>query len=202
MAAGVEVSMVVLAATLEIDGAETVVAGKDVALAIGVEDRYAPLTAYVYGSIHHLQEVGVIVVPGCEPYDVGRRVAVDESLAHLAEPLAIDVDAHGVEQHGIVVAGNDDDEVERVGHLPPAFPQGRPKALAVYAHAAAVATVVQILHAVFPGQFVVPSVLHGFAVIANIAVADDGHAGLSLGGQALLSLLCTGVKRPERQDAE
>ena len=96
VALGVEVGVVADAFVLEIDGAESVALGEDVAAACGVENGNGVLSAYIDCGVDNLAEVVVvetIAVPACEKQYVGSRISVDESAAKLAKAQAVVVDS-------------------------------------------------------------------------------------------------------------
>ena len=73
------------------------------------------------------------------------------------------------------MAGNNQNAVERVGQLGVAFVHCFSETGAVERHTIAVSAVIEILHAVAFGKFVVPGVFYRFAVVAHIAVAEHGN---------------------------
>ena len=96
MAEGVEMSMVAYALVLEIDGAECIALGEDVAATCGVEHRNGVLSAYINGGIHYLTEVVMIesiAVPAGEKQDVSCRIPVDESSAKLTKAQTVVIDS-------------------------------------------------------------------------------------------------------------
>lgn len=192
---GVQVC-VVSSPALEVDIAEAVVACEDIAFPVGIEDGNAPLSADIDGGINHLQEVRVVVAPRGEPQDAGFGIATDESLAHLSEPLPVSVYANRVEQRGIVVPCDNDNEVERVGHLLIALPEGWAEVLAVDGDTSPVPSVVQVLKAVLMGELVVPCVLNRLTVVADIAVADNCHP--HAGSRFLCNYGNEGKEQPQR----
>ena len=180
MASCVQVCCVGASSALEVNLAELFAGGEDVRASCSIEHGDAIRSADLEHGVDHLLSCGaheVLTRPGGEEEQLGAWILLDESPTEDAEPFAEGVDADGVDASlgGIVVAGNDDDDVERVLHVLIASIHARAPALQVEGDAVAVASVVEVFHAVLTCELIVPRVLDGLAVVAHVAVADDSY---------------------------
>ncbi len=84
MSAIVQMGGVVAAAALKVDRPKGIVIGGDVALACGIEYRYAVTSAYLDGGIDHLFRIAALEIlasPACKEKDSRFRVFLNKALA-------------------------------------------------------------------------------------------------------------------------
>jgi len=178
VAFSIEMGAVAFSLVLEIDTAESVAVGVNIAIASRVKDGDTPCAANVDRGIDDLFEIvvgKVLSVPRRKEKDIGGGVFLHKTVAKLTEAQAIVVDADGIEMRSVVVPGDYYEKVGRIGQFSDFFIHRFAKPLPVEGDATTVSAVVGIFHAMFFSKFVVPCVLYRFAVVADIAVAEYHH---------------------------
>lgn len=182
MAAGIEVCGVVR--FLEIELAEGRVADVYSAHA-AVEDGNGAASGYLLDDVDDALHIGFVGIgPRREEEDAGLGIFADECVAEKSQPRPQQFLADGVgfgdvgrNAVGVVVAGDDDDIVERIAHLRGSLIDSLVVcAFAVYGDARAITSIVEINHAVFLGKFIVPGVGLRLMMVVDIAVTDEGDA--------------------------
>lgn len=171
MPLGIEVGMVV--GGLEVLAAEVVVLHADGAV-LGVKDGNAMATTDLADGLDDGFEARATDVPRGDESNLGPGVLLTQTLAEQGEGVAEHAERVAVVvcERGIVVPGNDQDNVGRVRHFGISLHHAWAETLAVPCHAGTVAAIVAILESQLLGRQTVPRLLLRATVVGHITVAE------------------------------
>ena len=190
------VQMSCIFGSLEIDFSESIACGIDTSLAGTVENGNAVIAAYFKHGVNHLFRITSLEVfagPSGEEEDLGRRVLLNKPFAKYGQFLfEVVYTSDGVQFEGIVVSADYDNIVQTIRHLLIPYIHSFSPAGAGIGYAVSVSSVVEVLHAMLPGEGIVPGIFNGFFMVLYVAVSDDGYtfAFKPIGGRASVRGLC------------